>query len=286
MTGVLLAILIVVVIGIVCGAILAVASYFMSVPVNEKEKQLRESLPGANCGACGYTGCDGYAKALAGDDGIATNLCIPGADPVSKRISEILGVEFQDVIEQVAFVHCHGDCNTNKHKQIYKGIETCSAAYMLYGGKGMCTHGCMGYGDCVKVCPNDAICMELGIAHINPHKCTGCGLCAKTCPNKVIDLMPDTFHVVVTCSNHDKGAIIMKKCSGGCITCGKCVRCCPADAIELVNNLPVIDYDKCIRCGKCASSCPVHAIKFADFSGEYNSSKNEDRNLEDVQVRA
>ncbi len=269
MSPILLAIIVVTLIGLLCGAVLAVASHFMSVPVNETEVKVRECLPGANCGACGFTGCDGYAHALAETPGTKTNLCVPGADAVAKKIADVLGVESEDVIEQVAFVRCSGDCFNQKRRHEYEGIESCRAAQMLYGGEGMCSFGCLGFGDCAKACPQDAICIENGIAHVDTRKCIGCGLCAKTCPNHVIELFPDVRRVVVACSNHEKGAAVRQKCSGGCIACGLCVRNCEQGAISLVNNLASIDYDKCVNCGVCESKCPVHAIKLADFSGSH-----------------
>ncbi|MCR5610877.1 MAG: RnfABCDGE type electron transport complex subunit B [Clostridiales bacterium] len=269
MSPIVLAIIIVAAIGLFAGLVLAVASHFMSVPKNETEVRIRECLPGANCGACGFTGCDGYAKALAETEGTKTNLCVPGADAVAKKIADVLGVEAEDVVEQVAFVKCSGDCVNRKDRHIYEGIESCAAAQMLYGGSGMCTFGCLGLGDCMKVCPQGAICIENGIAHVDTRKCVGCGLCAKTCPNHLIDLFPDVRQVIVCCSNKEKGAVVRSKCSSGCIGCGLCARNCEQGAIEVVNNLAVIDYEKCVNCGKCAEKCPVHAIKFADFSGSH-----------------
>ena len=62
---VLTAILVVTVIGVIAGVLLAVASHFFAVPENETKKKVRECLPGANCGACGFAGCDAYADAVA-----------------------------------------------------------------------------------------------------------------------------------------------------------------------------------------------------------------------------
>ncbi|MEG1621645.1 MAG: (Fe-S)-binding protein, partial [Oscillospiraceae bacterium] len=58
-------VLIVTVIGILSGLILALASKFMAVKVDERFDKVRECLPGANCGACGFAGCDALAKAIA-----------------------------------------------------------------------------------------------------------------------------------------------------------------------------------------------------------------------------
>lgn len=266
--SILIAVLVVAGIGLVCGILLAVASHFMSVKENEKKSAVRNCLPGANCGACGYAGCDGYAEALA-EGKAATNLCVPGADAVSKKISEVLGVEFQDVVEQVAFVHCNGSCGKTEKKQEYEGIKSCSAAKLIYGGPGSCTFGCIGYGDCMAVCPNGAICLDDGIARIDTRKCVGCGLCVKACPQHIITLFPDVQKTVVMCSNKEKGAVARKKCTSACIGCKKCELNCPSKAVKVVNNLAVIDYDLCTDCGLCAENCPVKCIKIADFSGEH-----------------
>lgn len=267
MTEIILAIVVVTAIGLLCALLLAVASKFMFVKTDEREAEVREALPGANCGACGFTGCDGYAKALVENPGTPTNLCIPGADAVSRKISEILGVEFQDVDEQVAFVHCLGDCEAAKQKHVYKGITSCAAASMMYGGSGACTFGCLGLGDCARACPSGAICMENGIAHVDTRKCTGCGVCTKTCPHNLITLFSDIDRVAVTCSNTEKGAVTRQKCTNGCIGCKKCENNCPSDAIKVVNNLAVIDYDKCTNCGLCSEVCPVKCIKYANYNG-------------------
>lgn len=277
MSVILDAVIPVVIIGVICSAVLVIASKLMAVKENEKIPVIRECLPGANCGACGFAGCDGYAKALAEEEGTATNLCVPGGDSVSRKISDILGVEFEDVIEKVAVIHCAGDCNYTKDKVQYNGIESCAAAKLVFGGKGSCSYGCLGLGDCMKACPNGAICIENGIAHINTKLCSGCGICAKTCPNHLIDLMSDTEKVIVTCSNKDKGAATRKVCSNGCIGCKKCEKVCPSGAIHVENNVAVIDYSKCPDCedfGACARECTTGCIMISDFSGIHRVKKD------------
>ena len=269
--AILYAALSVTVIGLVCAVMLVIAAKFMSVPENEKIKLVRECLPGANCGACGYTGCDGYAKALAEEEGVKTNLCTPGGDAASRAISEVLGVEFEDTVEMVATVRCCGDCNTAGDKALYRGIESCKAAKLIYGGEKMCTFGCLGYGDCVSVCPNEAICINNGIAHIDTRKCIGCGLCAKACPNTLIHMMPDVKRNVISCSNKEKGAVARTKCKNACIACRKCEKTCPSGAITVADNLASIDYDKCTNCGACDDVCPVGYIREADYSGFHNN---------------
>ena len=270
MNPIVFAIVSVAVIGLICAVVLSIASKIMAVPVNETEVKIRECLPGANCGACGYAGCDGYAAALASGDEKKTTKCIPGSDKVAADIAGVLGVEAEDVEEQVAVVHCRGDCDVTKDKMDYQGIQSCKAAKLFYGGRGSCTYGCLGFGDCAAVCPQDAICIEKGIAHVDTRKCIGCGLCAKACPNGVISTEADMIMTMVTCNNHDKGAVTRKVCSHGCIGCQKCLKNCPAEAITMDNNLAKIDYSKCFGCGKCAEVCMTGCIMVADFRGPFN----------------
>ena len=267
MTLTVIGVVAILVIGVICGIVLTIASKVMAVETDERIPAIRECLPGANCGACGYAGCDGYAAALVEDEGVKSNLCVPGGDAVSKQISDILGVAFEDVVEQVAVIRCRGDYSVTEDKMEYRGIESCKAAKLFYGGRGMCTFGCMALGDCAAACPNDAICLENGIARIDTRKCTGCGICAKACPNKLINLMPDVAKVLVTCSNTEKGAVVRKKCTHGCIGCKKCEKECPVGAVTVENNLAHIDYDKCTGCGKCAEVCVTGCIMLSDFSG-------------------
>ncbi|MBR2861095.1 MAG: RnfABCDGE type electron transport complex subunit B [Clostridia bacterium] len=257
MTELLNVFIVVTLIGIAAGVLLAVASYFLRVEENEQVKKVRECLPGVNCGACGFTGCDEYAKAIV-EENAKTNLCIPGADETAKEISALLGTEFEDVVEMVAYVKCNGKCASKQF--IYDGIDKCSAAKMVYGGEKRCKFACLGCGDCAKICPQNAIFMCDNVAKVDPSLCIGCGMCVKECPNGIIELIPQISKVKVLCSNTLSGAITRKMCVDGCIGCRKCEKNCPENAIKVENNLAKIDYDLCTGCGKCAEVCPVHCI--------------------------
>ncbi len=258
---IIIPILICAAIAIICAIILTVTSIFFSVKEDEKTVAIRNCLAGANCGACGYSGCDGYAKALSDGSCEKANLCTPGGDESAKKIAKILGVDAEDVVEMVAYVSCGGNCEAVERRYEYKGPQNCYIANMNYSGDKMCTFACLGYGDCAAVCPNDAIVIENGVAKILEEYCIGCGICQRTCPNGIIQLIRRNTPVAVTCSNHDKGVTVKKYCSNGCIGCGLCKRNCPEGAIEIVNNLAVIDYEKCKDCGKCSEICPVKCIK-------------------------
>ena len=143
----------------------------------------------------------------------------------------------------------------------YKGIQTCMAAKQLFGGKGACAFGCIGYGDCQTVCPSGAICVEDGLARVNTILCTGCGLCVKACPRKLITVEESTIATAVLCKNVEKGAVARKKCSNTCLGCGKCARECPSGAIVVEESLARIDYETCTGCGHCAAICVTGAIR-------------------------
>ena len=251
-------------IALIAGVLLALISHFFSVPEDETVKAVRACLPGVNCGACGYKGCDDYAAAVA-EGKAKPNLCVPGAEATAKELGEILGMEVEAPKDVVAFVHCNGHCEATTKKAVYDGISTCKAASMLYGGPDACRFGCLGLGDCAAACPAGAICMRDGIAHVDTERCLGCGLCRDVCPKHIISMVPQETEAVVMCSSEAKGADARKACKNACIGCQKCVKVCPHGAVSVVNNLARIDYDKCEGCGLCADACPTGCMKRVVF---------------------
>ena len=154
---ILIPVLVLFAIAIVCAVLLTVASTFFAVKEDEKAIAIRDCLPGANCGACGYSGCDSYAKALAEGKVASTNLCVPGGDKCATEIAAVLGVEAEDVVEKVAYVACNGNCAATERRFIYDGVNSCRVANLNYSGDKLCSYACLGYGDCVRICPQDAI---------------------------------------------------------------------------------------------------------------------------------
>lgn len=252
----------------VCGIVLMISSTLFAVKEDEKFVEIRDCLPGANCGACGYSGCDGYAKALSSGECDVTNACVPGGNAAASQIAQIMGLENDAVVVKVAYVACNGNCDVSNRKFDYRGEKSCHIANMSYNGDKYCTFACLGYGDCIKVCPQNAIKVVNGVASVDTKACIGCGMCTRACPNKIIKLIEDTRRIAVLCSNHDKGAVTRKACTNGCIGCGKCAKTCTHGAITVEHNLAVIDYDKCTNCGECAKACPVHCIVDQDFSSK------------------
>jgi len=247
-------------IGLICAAVITIASKLMFVKVDVRVAKLRECMPGANCGACGFSSCDAYAEALVKGD-VAANLCLPAGEAGLEAISKILGIDSGDgIAKMTAVVQCLGDSNTVKDKMKYVGIDTCFAAKQLFGGQESCTFGCLGFGDCVKVCPNDAICVKGRLARIHPDRCSGCAVCVKVCPTDVIAIEAEPLHVAVRCKNNEKGGTVRQKCSRGCIGCKKCENVCPAKTIQVVDSLAVIDHTLCYGCKECVDVCIVKCI--------------------------
>ncbi len=256
--GVLYAVLVIGGVGLLLGLILSLASKFMDVPNDETEQAIRECLPGANCGACGYSGCDGYAAAVANGEA-KPNLCIPGGSTTAEQLSVVLGTEIVTEIK-TAYVKCNHGLDKVVTEFAYSGAVSCAAANLMYKGPLSCKYGCLGLGDCVRVCEYGAITIVNGCAKVDMEKCAGCAKCVAACPKDIIKFIPNSQSFVVACSSHEKGAVARKACTAACIGCKKCETVCETGAIKVENNLAVISRAKCTGCGKCVASCPVKCI--------------------------
>lgn len=259
MNPILLAVLIVAGLALAAGLILAVASVALAVPRDEKAEALRALLPGANCGACGYSGCDGYAAAMASGEA-KPGLCSPGGEEVAAATAALVGGAVS-MEKKAARVRCGGCDEVADRRADYHGVPSCAAAAQFFGGDKLCAYGCLGYGDCAAVCEYGAISVENGLAVIDPERCKACGLCVGACPKSLIAVLPASQPVVVRCQSHAKGAEVRKACTKGCIGCMKCTKVCAYDAIHVTNFLAEIDGDKCVGCGACAEACPVGCIE-------------------------
>lgn len=259
-TGLLWAVGLIGGIGLFVGLFLGVAAIKFKVEVDEREEEITKTLPGNNCGGCGYPGCSGLAAAIVKNEA-PVNACPVGGDAVAKKVADIMGVEAEDSVPQVAFVKCKGDCNSTNVDYEYVGTADCRMLqFVPNGGPKSCNSGCLGFGTCAKACPFDAIHVENGIAVVDKEKCKACGKCIAVCPKNLIELVPKNATHLVQCSSKDKGPVTMKACKVGCIGCGICVKQCEAGAVTVTDFHAHIDQDKCTGCGACAEKCPKKII--------------------------
>ncbi|MDD4219395.1 MAG: RnfABCDGE type electron transport complex subunit B [Sphaerochaetaceae bacterium] len=260
--NILFAFLIIASLGLLLGLGLAVAAKKLAVKKDERAEEILAVLPGANCGACGYPGCAGYASALS--KGEAENgLCSPGGAETSAAVAEILGIEASAVHERmVAFVHCRGNNELTQRDYHYQGIEECSGAYMLFQGDSSCKYGCLHLGSCMRVCPTNAISRDaLGNMRVDPDACIGCLKCTLVCPTKVIRMIPARGSHAIACNSLDKGGVVRKICSVGCIGCKICEKKFPDSGCTVTNFLSEIDYESPMtQIGEAAQACPTSCI--------------------------
>ena len=259
-------------IGLACGLIIYLV--YIKVPHKvkgiEKIEEINKALPGMNCGACGYAGCFAYAQELAKNASliIETPCAVVLQNPEAlSYLEKALDVSLDaQALRKKALIHCGGKSEIIYN---YSGIESCKAAAQLWGGYKRCPYACLGLGDCLKVCPQDAISIdeERGIAVIDREKCTGCGLCVTECPQNLIELVPAGTKIAFRCSYAPLRDIPgREKCDYGCIHCRKCFKACEYEAItwDKEKAVPEFDIDKCTLCLKCIEVCPQNTLE--DFT--------------------
>ncbi len=104
---------------LVFGLLLTLVNKVFTVPSDPRRDQIREALPGANCGGCGFAGCDALADAIAAGKA-APNACPVGGAAVAKRIAAIIGADAgAEEARKVATVVCQGTVDRCKTKFTY-----------------------------------------------------------------------------------------------------------------------------------------------------------------------
>ncbi len=229
--------------GILFAVGLAVANRVFYVEEDPRIGEVLEALPGANCGGCGFPGCSAFAEAIV--NGTAEiNGCPVNTEEGVEEIAGIMGVEATAGERLIARVICMGGNKEAAFKAEYRGIKSCLAASISGGGDKLCEYGCLGYGDCVRSCPFDAMYMnDNGLPVVIEDKCTGCGNCVEACPRSIMELHPESHKLFILCKNEDVPKEARTVCTKACIGCGICVRAVNKGEIILENNRAKINYE-------------------------------------------
>jgi len=160
----LTAILALVGLALIFGAILGFAAIRYKVEGNPIVDQIDALLPQTQCGQCSYPGCKPYAEAIA--DGEKINKCPPGGETTINALADLLGVEPEPLDAE------HGEESVTK-VAIIREDE------------------CIGCTKCIQACPVDAILGAAKQMHtVIASECTGCDLCVEPCPVDCIDMVP------------------------------------------------------------------------------------------------
>ncbi len=225
---------------------------------------VEDMLPHANCGACGFPGCRPFAEALVSEK-VLPGKCTVSSDEGRLAIANYLGVDLGSEEKQVARLACAGGTNVALNRANYQGLSSCQAATLVSGGGKGCFWGCLGHGDCEKVCDFDAITMnQFGLPVVDNDKCTACGDCVEVCPKDLFSIQPMSNQLWVACKNLEAGDDILEECQVGCTACGKCAMDAPGDLISMVHNLPVINYQENHQTQVPIQRCPTGAIVWLD----------------------
>lgn len=230
------------VLAIAMAGVLGWANKAFHVPVDQRIEWVNNALPAANCGGCGYVGCNEYAEAVV-EGGEKADRCPVGGDSVANAIAGIMGISLAESWPRRPVVHCSATTEHRLGRHAYQGEKTCHAANLVQGVQG-CIYGCLGVGDCVKSCDYDAIHVIDGLAQVDYHRCVGCGACVEACPRNIISQVPFKAEnvLVVQCSNTEFGKQVKEVCTVGCIGCKGCTKIVDG-LVTMQDNVPVIDYD-------------------------------------------
>ncbi|CCK79364.1 FAD-dependent oxidoreductase [Desulfobacula toluolica] len=221
--------------GVAIGTALVIASKAFYVYEDPKVVAIDDALPGANCGGCGYPGCNANAEAIVnGLSGV--NSCVAAGDDVAMAIAQIMGVSVSDTEPEFAGPGCYYGKDDADMEYDYLGITDCRAAALLFGGMKVCRIGCLGLGSCVKACMFGALSIGSdGLPKVDQEKCTGCGACERICPKNIIRLTSVTRRIMREYTTEE------------CVT--PCQRACPTgiDIKEYIRLIREGDYEASVQ---------------------------------------
>ncbi len=179
------ALLFMLIIGALCGTVLSFASKIFYVWEDPRIAQVENYLAGANCGGCGFTGCSAAAAAVV-EGKAPPSVCAVAGPEATTSVAGVMGMDPGSAEPRVSMNPCDGG-DRAEDRFYYNGVNTCEAMVAMFGGKRVCQVGCLGYGDCVRICSFSAIKMgPEGYPVIDEVACVGCGACQRACPKDLI----------------------------------------------------------------------------------------------------
>lgn len=126
------------------------------------------------------------------------------------------------------------------------------------------TSRCSGCGDCVGICPTDAISGEEGTPHtIDRSLCIECGACGRVCKEAAVE---DIFGTIIAQLPRTEW-LVPHVSIQACTACGICVDICPARVLVMIfdeyheKRIPALAYPRsCVSCGWCVEHCQFSAL--------------------------
>lgn len=126
-------------------------------------------------------------------------------DPVipQKIQKNLFESEETNVTDLKAVVLCSHKKNTTLAHSNFNEENTCFMIKNVFGTGFDCPFACLGLGDCMENCPQEAIFIENNTAVISDN-CCGCGECVNICPQNLIKLIPKNEESIILCNNDNK----------------------------------------------------------------------------------
>jgi Na+-translocating ferredoxin:NAD+ oxidoreductase subunit B len=252
-------------VGILFGGLIALANWKLRVWEDPRIDVVSGMLPGANCGACGFPGCRGFAEACV-SGAVKPAGCTVMNEDMRADVAEYLGVDAGQANRRVARLLCAGGNDVAPRKAEYFGLSSCAAAVAVGGGGKGCSWGCVGLADCAVACTFDAIEMNAhGLPVVDVEKCTACNDCVVACPLGLFTLLPLDNHLVVQCRSLLEGEAATAVCSVACNACGRCVADAAPGLVRMERGLAVIDYTRIeLESAAAIARCPTGAIAWLE----------------------
>ena len=261
-------------VGLVFGALIALANRKLQVWEDPRIDVVTGMLPGANCGACGVPGCRAFAELAVAGKTKPSGCNVIDAEGAA-AIAAFLGVDAGTANKRVARLACAGGASVAVFQANYSGLESCAAASTVGGGGKACAWGCLGFGDCAVACEFDALRMNAdGLPVVDVAKCTACGDCVDACPKGLFSIMPLEHKLLVQCRSALEGDEVLSICRVACTACGKCALDAAPGLITMRGGLPIIDYEKNALASRDATRrCPTGAIAWVDGAQRFDNAE-------------